>query len=73
MVERFFRDLSETQLKHGVFHSVPDLVSTITQYIEKHNQDPKPFVWTARTSKSWPRSCGHGRRLISHNLCGAVH
>ena len=50
MVERFFRDLSETQLKRGVFHSVPDLVSTITQYIEKHNQNPKPFVWTARAS-----------------------
>jgi len=33
-----------------VFHSVPDLVSTITQYIEKHNQNPKPFVWTARAS-----------------------
>lgn len=50
MIERFFRDLSETQLRRGVFHCVPDLVSTIQQYIEKHNRDPKPFLWTAKAS-----------------------
>jgi transposase len=49
MVERFFRDLSETQLRRGVFHCVLDLVATIEQYIEKHNRHPKPF-WTAKAS-----------------------
>jgi hypothetical protein len=29
---------------------VPDLVSTIEQYVEKHNRDPKPFIWTAKAS-----------------------
>jgi len=48
MVERFFRDLSENQLRHGVFHNVPELVQTIDHYLEQHNQDPKPFIWTAR-------------------------
>ncbi|CAH1212259.1 hypothetical protein NTGBS_940001 [Candidatus Nitrotoga sp. BS] len=49
-VERFFRDLSENQLRRGVFHNVPDLISTIEQYIVKHNRDPKPFIWTAKAN-----------------------
>jgi len=50
MVERFFRDLSENQLRRAAFCSVPDLVNTIEQYIVKHNRDPKPFIWTAKAS-----------------------
>src|SRR6266850_4298856 len=50
MVERFFRDLSANQLRRAAFRSVPDLVSTIEQYIEKHNRHPKPFIWTAKAS-----------------------
>ncbi|MEO6986591.1 MAG: IS630 family transposase [Paralcaligenes sp.] len=50
MVERFFRDLSETQLRRGIFHSVPDLISTIGHFIEKHNLAPKPFIWTAKAT-----------------------
>ena len=50
MVERFFRDLSENQVRRGVFHNVPDLISTIGQYIVKHNRDPKPFIWTAKAN-----------------------
>lgn len=50
MVERFFRDLSENQLRRGVFHNVPNLISTIGQYIVKHNRDPKPFIWTAKAN-----------------------
>ena len=50
MVERFFRDLSERQLKRGVFRSVPDLIDTIERYIDRHNQDPKPFIWTAKAT-----------------------
>jgi transposase len=50
MVERFFRDLSETQLRRGVFNCVPDLISTIEQFIDKHNRSPKPFIWTAKAT-----------------------
>ena len=48
MVERFFRDLSERQLRRGVFHSVPDLIQTIEAYVVQHNRQPKPFIWTAQ-------------------------
>ncbi len=46
-VERFFRDLTETRLRRGVFTSVPDLVAAIDAYIAHHNTHPKPFIWTA--------------------------
>ena len=31
----------------GVFQSVDQLISAIDAYIAAHNQNPKPFVWTA--------------------------
>lgn len=46
LVERFFGVLSERQLKRGVFTSVKELEKSILRYIEKHNDDPTPFVWT---------------------------
>ena len=47
MVERFFRDLSEHRLKRGVFKSVSQLDEAVQEYLEKHNANPKPFIWTA--------------------------
>lgn len=47
MVERFFRDLTETQLRRGAFTSVQQLEGAIHSYIEHHNREPKPFIWTA--------------------------
>ena len=50
MVERFFRDLTQNRLRRGVFHDVVELTTAITGYIAKHNDNPKPFVWTAKAS-----------------------
>ncbi len=47
MVERFFRDLTQNRLRRGVFRDVEELVMAIGDYIDKHNDHPKPFVWTA--------------------------
>ncbi len=46
MVERFFRDITVERLRRGVFTSVPELVTAIDDYIEHHNTNPKPFIWT---------------------------
>lgn len=48
MVERFFRDLTHNQLRRGVFHSLGDLLGAITAYIDHHNDQPKPIIWTAK-------------------------
>ncbi|MGH8712125.1 MAG: IS630 family transposase [Burkholderiales bacterium] len=50
MVERFFRDLTDKRIRRGVFHSVAELIDAIARYIEQHNREPKPFIWTARAS-----------------------
>jgi transposase len=46
-VETVFSRLSRRRLKRGVFHSVVALQSAIKHFIEDHNAEPKPFVWTA--------------------------
>ena len=35
-------------MKRGVFTSVDDVIEAIDEFIEANNDDPKPFVWSAR-------------------------
>ena len=46
MVERFFRELTDKQLKRGVFASVKELEASVMEFIEKHNRAPAPYIWT---------------------------
>src|SRR5260370_39152104 len=48
--KRFFRDLTENQLRRGVFTSVEALQKRILAYIQEHNRQPKPFIWTAKAN-----------------------
>jgi transposase len=47
LVERWFRELTDKAIRRGVFRSVPELIAAIEDYLQAHNTDPKPFVWTA--------------------------
>ena len=49
-VERFLRDLADQRIRRGVFRSVGELHAAIDDYLAVHNQDPKPFIWTAKAS-----------------------
>ena len=49
-VKRFFRSLSVDALRRGVFTRVAELKTAINSYVRKHNQNPKPFVWTAKAN-----------------------
>jgi transposase len=46
MVERFFAEITRQRIRRGVFQSVAELKSAIMEYLENHNADLKPFVWT---------------------------
>jgi len=46
LVERWFALLTEQQLRRGIFRSTRNLETTIRSYIDSHNQQPKPFIWT---------------------------
>ena len=46
MVERFFAEITRNRIRRGAFKSVAELKSAIMDYLENHNADPKPFIWT---------------------------
>ena len=46
LVERWFAELTNKRIRRGVFRSVKELEAAIREYIDVHNEDPKPFVWT---------------------------
>ena len=50
-VEGFFATLTKRSLKRGVFRSVTDLQAAINRFLEEHNQQSKPFTWTADPDK----------------------
>ena len=46
MVERFFGKITAERIRRGAFKSVLELTEAIHSYIETHNRNPKPYVWT---------------------------
>jgi transposase len=46
-VERFFALLTDRRIRRGTFGSVRELESAIRDYLTHHNQNSKPFSWTA--------------------------
>ncbi len=65
MVERFFRGISTDRLKRSVFRSAPELIAAIEEYIAAHNENPKPFVWTAKASDLLQKVIRANRRIGS--------
>lgn len=45
LVERWFAQLTNKQLKRGCHRSVQELEAAIEDFISYTNQNPKPFVW----------------------------
>ena len=48
MIERWFRNITDQRIRRDAFKSVPQLVAAIEDYIQKHNENPQPFIWTAQ-------------------------
>ncbi len=47
LVELLFNELSRRQLRRLAVNSVAELIAAITAYLDRRNEDPTPFVWTA--------------------------
>jgi len=45
-VERWFAELTRKQLQRGVHRSTAQLEADIRNFIDRHNDNPKPFKWT---------------------------
>jgi transposase len=63
LVERWFGNITDKAIRRGVFGSVPDLIAAIQVYLENHNDNPKPFVWTA-TAESILEKVRRGRQTL---------
>jgi len=47
LVERWFKEITDKRIRRGSFQNVSQLKDAIMKYIEGHNQDAKPFIWSA--------------------------
>ena len=80
MVERFFRTLTDRQIRRGVFTSVKELEARLAEYIDTYNENPQPFVWTKSAKQILEKvegwSCSPNarppQRLII-TLCRTLH
>jgi transposase len=72
LVERWFRELTDKALRRGVFHSVPDLIAKIEDYLDATNTDPTPFVWTA-TAESILAKVARGRVALQTSTKTDTH
>jgi transposase len=61
-VERFFAEITTKRLRRGVFRSVKALEKAIEDYLDEHNDGPKPFIWTANAELILKRVQGHCMR-----------
>jgi len=62
-VERFFAALTKKQIRRGSFQSTPQLETTIRLYLDHHNNDPKPFLWTNPQTISSTHGVIPGKRV----------
>ena len=66
-VEHWFRDLTDKNLRRGIFASVPDLIASIQTYIDASKADPKPYVWTA-TAESILAKVVRARNVLDQRI-----
>ena len=68
LVERWFAELTNKRIRRAAFRSVRELESAIREFIEVHNEDPKPFVWTRTADQILDCISRYARRtLTSHS------
>lgn len=64
LVERFFALLTEEALRRGSHTSIPQLRTAIYDYVEVHNEEGKPFVWTKSADEILDRVREFGERTL---------
>jgi transposase len=65
LVERWFAELTNKRIRRGVFRSVKELETAIREYIEIHNEDPTPFVWTRTADQILASIARYAQRTLT--------
>jgi transposase len=63
LVERWFAALTDKQLRRNSFRSTRELEATIRDYLQQHNAQPKPFVWTKSADQILDSIARYCRRI----------
>ncbi|MEU3510574.1 IS630 family transposase [Streptomyces longwoodensis] len=63
LVERWFAELTNKQIRRGVHKSVHALEKDIRTWIAAWNTDPKPYVWTRTADEILERLASYLRRI----------
>ena len=67
LVELLFNELSRRQLHRLAVNSVNELVAAITSYLDRRNEHPTPFVWTATVTAILAKVRKAKETLASHH------
>jgi transposase len=62
LVERWFAELTMKQIRRGAHRSVSELERAIFEFLDAHNANPKPFVWTKSAEKILASIARFGQR-----------
>ncbi len=73
LIERWFREITDKRIRRGVFRSVRELQTAIMDYIDGHNDNPKPFIWTAPAERILEKVRRARAILKNANLGEALH
>jgi transposase len=65
LVERWFAELTNKRIRRGVFRSVKELEAAIREYIDVHNEAPKPFVWTRTADQILDSIARYAQRTLA--------
>lgn len=65
LVERWFAELTNRRIRRGVFRSVKELEAAIRRYIDVHNEEPKPFVWTRTADQILDSIARYAQRTLA--------
>jgi transposase len=63
LVERWFAELTNKQIRRGVHRSVQALEKDIRNWIAAWNTDPKPYVWTKTADEILERLASYLNRI----------
>ena len=72
LVERWFRELTDKNIRRGSFPSVPDLIASIEDYLRVTNANPKPLIWTA-SAESILEKIRRGRVALNQSTKTETH
>ena len=70
-VERWFAELTRKQIRRGVHTSTKQLETDIRAFIERHNENPKPYRWTKSADEilaSVKRFCQKTEQTLCHEF-----